>query len=188
MQFDPSLYSFVDVTPNALKVNDANFGFHRTNEGIITTSWNNDDAITLPKGDVLFTLKFKVNKNASNSGVISVSSLVTPAIAYDVAYHTMDITLGNRNSTGIAGFELLQNIPNPFNDNTQITFRLPEEGKTSITVTDITGKILKVISGQYSKGEHTIQLNKSELGAAGVLLYKIESGKYTDTKKMIIIE
>jgi subtilisin-like proprotein convertase family protein len=188
MQFDPSLYSFVDVTPNALKVNDANFGFHRTNEGIITTSWNSDDAITLPKGDVLFTLKFKVNKNATNSGVISVSSMVTPAIAYDAAYHTMDITLGNRNSTGIAGFELLQNIPNPFNDNTQITFRLPEEGKTSITVTDITGKILKVISGQYSKGEHTIQLNKSELGAAGVLLYKIESGKYTDTKKMIIIE
>lgn len=85
-------------------------------------------------------------------------------------------------------FELLQNIPNPFNDNTQITFRLPEEGKTSITVTDITGKILKVISGQYTKGKYTIQLNKSELGAAGVLLYKIESGKYTDTKKMIIIE
>lgn len=188
MQFDPSLYSFVDVTPNTLKVNDANFGFHRAQEGIITTSWNNDDAITLSKGEILFTLKFKANKNTSNTGVISVSSLVTPAIAYDGAYHTMDITMGNRNSTGIAGFELLQNVPNPFNDNTQITFRLPEEGKTSITVTDITGKILKVISGQYTKGEHTIQMNKSELGAAGVLLYKIESGKYTDTKKMIIIE
>lgn len=102
MQFDPSLYSFVDVAPNVLKVNDANFGFHRTYEGIITTSWNNDDAITLPKGDVLFTLKFKVNKNASNSGVISVSSLVTPAIAYDGAYHTMDIKIDKRNSTGIA--------------------------------------------------------------------------------------
>ena len=188
MLFDPSAYTFVDVTPNALKVNDGNFGVNKASEGIITTSWNNDDAVTVANGDILFTLKFKANKNAANALVIKLSSSVTPAIAYDAAYHAMDISLSNRNTSAYAGFELLQNVPNPFNDDTQITFRLPEAGKASITVADITGKIIKVISGQYDKGEHSIRLNKTDLGAAGVLLYKIESGKYTDTKKMIIIE
>jgi hypothetical protein len=31
-------------------------------------------------------------------------------------------------------------------------------------------------------------LSKQELGSSGVMLYKLESGKFTDTKKMILLE
>ncbi len=188
LNYDASMYTFVDVQGEAIHVSESNFGLNRTESGIITTSWNSEEPVTVKKGEVLFTLTFKVNKNATNENVVTISSDITPAIAYDDAYQAMKIKLENRSNSSDAAFELLQNTPNPFHDVTSVSFRLPEDGVALLTVTDISGKVLKVISNNYSKGSHTLQLSKAELGNTGVLLYKIESGKFTDTKKMIIID
>ena len=82
----------------------------------------------------------------------------------------------------------MQNKPNPFTDKTSITFSLPENGHAILKVFDLTGKTIKVVSGDYAKGENTIEFIKSELGTSGVLMYQIESGTFTETKKMIILE
>ena len=93
-----------------------------------------------------------------------------------------------RNSGLENGYALMQNKPNPFNDKTVITFSLPQDAKAVLKVYDLTGKTIKIISGEYTKGENTIELLKSELGTSGVLLYQIESGSFTDTKKLIVLE
>jgi subtilisin-like proprotein convertase family protein len=188
MQFDPKRFEFIDVTAESLKLNESNFGLNRTQAGIITTSWNADVPLTVTPGHKLFTLKFRAIKETDITDPIQITSSVTPAVGFDGEYQLMKITLNNRTQETDNGFELMQNKPNPFNESTIITFRLRDAGNAKITISDITGKVVKLINGQYAKGLHTIELNKSELGSSGVLLYKIESGKYTDTKKMIIIE
>jgi hypothetical protein len=52
----------------------------------------------------------------------------------------------------------------------------------------VAGKVIKVIERAFDKGENHVLINKIELGATGMLIYKLESGSFTDTKKMILLE
>jgi len=87
-----------------------------------------------------------------------------------------------------AGFELYQNQPNPFKGETLIGFNLPEAASATIKINDVTGRLLKIIEGDFVKGYNQVRLNSDELGAKGVLSYTVETVEYTATKKMIIVE
>jgi len=58
----------------------------------------------------------------------------------------------------------------------------------SLTVYDVTGKVMHRIENQYPKGYNEILLQKSDLGAGGVLYYSLETEGFTATKKMIGID
>ncbi|MCR9103031.1 MAG: T9SS type A sorting domain-containing protein, partial [bacterium] len=87
-----------------------------------------------------------------------------------------------------AGFELYQNQPNPFKGETVIGFNLPEAAQATITISDVTGKVLKLYRHDGSKGYNHITVKSSELAATGVVSYTVETGDYTATKKMVIIK
>ncbi len=69
-----------------------------------------------------------------------------------------------------------------------IGFNLPEATEATIKVNDVTGRLLKVIEGEFAKGYNQITLNSGDLGAKGVLSYTVETAEYTATKKMIVVE
>jgi len=88
----------------------------------------------------------------------------------------------------ISGAYLYQNVPNPFNIETQIRYFLPESVKDAfITVTDLTGKQIKsiVIS---TKGESFITIKANQLNAGFYVYALIADGQIIDTKRMVIIE
>ena len=88
-----------------------------------------------------------------------------------------------------AGFALYQNTPNPFKELTTIGFNLPQASTATLTIMDVSGKVLKVVKAPYAKGYNEVVLKRSELGVSnGVLSYRIETGKYTATRKMVIME
>jgi len=69
-----------------------------------------------------------------------------------------------------------------------IGFEMPQASDATLSVLDVTGKVITTINGNYAKGYNEIELSKSDLGAAGVYYYQLDSGDFTATKKMIIIE
>jgi hypothetical protein len=181
-----------DVKAGALRVNDSNFGLSRLEEGIITTSWNDIQAISHGADDVLFSLTFKANQAAQLSDVLSINSSYTKAEAYtDVNTPVMGVNLNFQNAnSGVAasGFELFQNKPNPFNANTTIGFNLPEEGNATITIYDMTGKVIRVIDNNFARGYNEVQVNSTELGTTpGVLYYELKTTYATATKKMVLL-
>ena len=91
------------------------------------------------------------------------------------------------------GFELLQNMPNPFNSTTAIGFTLPQENNVQMRIYGITGNLLSTLaSGNFSAGAHSVLWNGTDhmgnTAPTGVYLYKLISGDFTETKKMIIIK
>lgn len=85
-------------------------------------------------------------------------------------------------------FELLQNYPNPFNPTTTIKFTLPEEGFVNLTVYNMLGQNVKKLVSEFRKaGYHEVQFNASNL-SSGFYIYRIKSGKFTSTKKMLLIK
>jgi hypothetical protein len=187
LEYDANLVAFDGLDAGRLAIDESNFGLHMTDKGIITTSWHSQNPTSIEAGTLLFTIQMKAKANIKGRELMKLSSKITPALSYDVDYNASEIVLENRNQTS-GGFELKQNMPNPFNESTVISFVLPDAAQATITVTDVTGKVIKVINGEFPKGESNIKINVSEVNSSGVLFYRIDSGKYSDTKKMILIE
>ncbi|MFH0736711.1 MAG: T9SS type A sorting domain-containing protein [bacterium] len=93
-----------------------------------------------------------------------------------------------KNSNCSIDFNLYQNYPNPFNPETVISYNLPERKVVSIKIYDVLGKeVSTLIDKEQSAGTHKINFNASKL-TSGVYFYQIISGKYKETKKMILLE
>ena len=88
-------------------------------------------------------------------------------------------------------FHIEQNYPNPFNPSTTIRFGLPEPSNVRLDVYDMTGKhIATLVSKRLSAGIHSVTWNgKDESGkavASGVYLYRLETDKFIDSKRMVL--
>ena len=83
-------------------------------------------------------------------------------------------------------FALEQNFPNPFNPVTTIQFTLPKTDYTLLKVYDLLGReIATLAEGEIEAGTHTYQFSGANL-ASGVYLYRIISGNFVQTRKMVL--
>ncbi len=185
LSFDRAAVELVEVIYGVTK--EENFGVFAS-EGMITTSWNKSETGS-GKPEVMFSLVLRSRANGQLSDALSISSRITQAEAYATTGETMDVALNfGAGTVTRAGFELYQNQPNPFNGETLIGFNLPEAVSATLKVNDVTGRLLKIIEGDFAKGYNQIRLNSGELDGKGVLSYTLETAEYTATKKMIIVE
>jgi hypothetical protein len=84
-------------------------------------------------------------------------------------------------------FNLYQNYPNPFNPVTVIGYQLRVSSYVKLKVFDIEGKeIIELISQRQYAGEHKIKFDGSSF-PSGVYFYKLETEKFSEVKKMILI-
>ena len=145
--------------------------------------------MSIAKDEVVFSLIVESTGAVNLSDAMTVNSRVTAAEAYDNADQVHDVSLSFTNSSvAETGFALYQNEPNPFKKATQIGFNLPESMSATVTVYDVTGKVLKVVEGDYVKGYNQVSLLRSDLKVTGVLYYQLDTEAFTATKKMIVIE
>ena len=105
------------------------------------------------------------------------------------------VSVSNESSINSIKFRLKQNYPNPFNPTTKIKFSVPrvnlDEGEGSLVtlkVYNILGtEISTLISEELSAGEYEVDFNASEL-TSGIYFYKLTSGSFAETKKMILLK
>ncbi|MCB0669648.1 MAG: T9SS type A sorting domain-containing protein [Saprospiraceae bacterium] len=189
LNFDPASINVRDIKMGqALDLTDENFGLDRISEGIITTSWNAAEAKNLQEDEVLFTLVVEGVTETAISNVLAVTNKITSAEAYTGSNELLGVAVNFNGSAVEQGFALYQNRPNPFKETTAIGFVLPESSDATLTVYDVTGKVLKVVEGSYIKGYNEVSLQKSELNATGILYYQLDSEAFTATRKMVVID
>lgn len=83
---------------------------------------------------------------------------------------------------------LHQNYPNPFNPETHIEFRLPEAGMARLIIYDIRGReIARLIDREMEAGNHRVRWNASNV-ASGIYFYRLTSGNFVSTKKMLLLK
>jgi len=87
---------------------------------------------------------------------------------------------------GVEGDEFLlyQNMPNPFNARTSISFYLPQDCNVRISVYNILGDVVEeLVNGDYTAGKHTVEFDASGL-SAGNYFYKFVTENFVTTKVM----
>ncbi|MEA1980717.1 MAG: T9SS type A sorting domain-containing protein, partial [candidate division Zixibacteria bacterium] len=75
--------------------------------------------------------------------------------------------------------------PNPFSDQTNISYTLGKEASVQISIIDILGKdVLTRDLGMIPAGEHNTTINNQDL-SPGIYFYTLTAGGNSQTRKMI---
>ena len=84
-------------------------------------------------------------------------------------------------------FSLSQNYPNPFNPTTKIKYSVNSTQQVKLIVYNLLGReIATLINEEKSAGTYEVEFNAANL-PSGIYFYKLKSGNYISTKKMILI-
>lgn len=183
LAFDPSILEFTDIEYGIAQAE--NFGLKHQSEGLITTSWIafGDNAV----GTHLFSLVFKAKKDGLLSELLEINSRITSAEAYEEG-RVLNVAFAfTHKDAENSDFEVYQNTPNPFSQETSIRFYLPHESVATITLYGLTGEVFHSFTVNGSRGMNTVKIEAKELPVAGLLFYTVSSGVNKQTKKMVLI-
>ncbi len=173
----------------------------------VTAMWmsNDGDSINLRspgKFGALGTSIYKRNSNLSSGFVSPVCIVYNPVATTDLNafcyagsasnvyanQENLNVGIIQNSSEMPENYSLSQNYPNPFNPETKINFNIPVFGYVSMNVFDITGKeVVSLVKSNLQPGSYTVNFNSSDL-SGGVYFYKIVSGSFSNTKKMMLLK
>ena len=111
-------------------------------------------------------------------------------LLYNIDVDTSDIppVSVNSNYSRIDDYKLSQNYPNPFNPITHLEFGISNLEFVSLKVYDALGnEVQTLVNENKPAGSYNITFDGSNL-ASGIYYYKLISGNYSDTKKMILLK
>lgn len=134
-------------------------------------NWSNPNGI--------WTIKFQ-DSAAGDTGTVKSYCLMFDFVIIDGIFQT--------NAEIPKEYYLTQNYPNPFNPTTNIKFGLPKTGNVKLVVLDILGKEISTLAdGSYDAGEYAADFDASSL-SSGVYFYRLTTGDFTQTKKMLLVK
>jgi FlgD Ig-like domain len=89
--------------------------------------------------------------------------------------------------------KLGSNYPNPFNPTTTIDFSIDKNERVELAIYNLKGqKVKQLVNDQLTAGLHSIVWNgkddNEKQAASGIYFYKMKSGSYTKTNKMLLLK
>jgi hypothetical protein len=137
--------------------------FDITNDGKEEILISLDQIIDLPGDDQIRTFTY-IYKPDKTSGIINTSENIPNEI------------------------DVFQNYPNPFNPRTTITYQVPEISFVTLKIYDVLGnRIATLINEEKPAGSYEVEFDASSL-SSGIYFYKLQSGSFVETKKMVLLK
>jgi hypothetical protein len=161
--------------------------------GLIGVSWTALDEDKSASGKKLLSLRFTALRSGLLSDYVGLHQAPVAAEAYGKDGGLLELALGfvgaNEDVLALRDFELDQNQPNPFKDNTFIGFQLPGESRVTLSVFDVQGRVLFQKTDHFAAGQQGLVLERAQLGqGSGLLYYQIETNYGTITRKMVLVD
>ncbi len=108
--------------------------------------------------------------------------------AYERKFLSQVVSVANEQPNTVTNFKLEQNYPNPFNPITNLIIKISEGGFVSLKVYDILGnEIETLINKEIPAGTHKVEFDGTGL-PSGTYFYRLESGSFSETRKMVLLK
>ena len=106
---------------------------------------------------------------------------------------TVALTDSDENEVAAGNLELLGNYPNPFNPETEIVFNMKIAADVNLSIYNLKGQLIKeLVNSRIAAGEQRVIWkgldNNNQSVSSGIYYYKIRSGRYTRTGKMVLMK
>jgi hypothetical protein len=149
----------------------------------------NTGPFTMNTGDTQ-VIVYAYNIERGSTNLQSVCQVIANASYLKQQYYNCFNLIGiNQLSNNVPErFTLEQNFPNPFNPVTNIKFSINQKAFTKLTVFDALGREVKVLlSMELQTGTYNVDWDASAY-PSGVYFYRLESGDFNETKKMVLVK
>ena len=155
-----------DVTNTTNEYIDADFSLNITSKDDFTEYW----------------VVAKFSNNSFSSATNHVSTRGTSSIQWKKN--------DNAEAAAINQYSLSQNTPNPFNPSTQINYQLAANSFVTLKIYDVLGNEVATLVNEWKEaGSYNAQFTTSgKQLASGMYFYTLTAGKFTDTKKFILMK
>jgi len=96
--------------------------------------------------------------------------------------------IGPMKTAGVPeSFSLEQNFPNPFNPGTTISYQIPTQSHVTLKVFDVLGREVAVLVNEVQQaGDNTVEFHAEHI-PSGVYFYRLTTGTFTETKKLVLL-
>ena len=145
---------------------DMVYHYDGSNTRVLVFSYEKDDAIT--SGDLLYT--------DGEATLVSVDAAEYRGATMKTQFNSLP-----------TDYALRQNYPNPFNPTTTIEMQLPVASDWTITIYNVTGQRIADYTGHSDAGIVKVEWN-ADGAASGLYFYKATAGKFSATKKMVLLK
>ncbi len=179
---------FENVAGSTLNINEDQIVM---TDGQLRLIWFDATISSYDADQILFIIRITPSRDMLVSELFSIDRV---SLAPE-AYHGEELSIGSieiEYRTGdqvIVPDQLFQNEPNPYTAGTIIPFRLGEKGEAIVRVYDMSGQLLKEISGNYPAGMNRVEITGSDLGnASGMFMYQLQTDHFRIVRKMIRLE
>ena len=138
----------------------------------------------MPGVDPVALLTFRVREDAIDaSGAVAMTGFTVD----ECPVEGLGPLVQFRVSTQPDGYHLAQNYPNPFNPATTIEFSLGERSDYRLTIFNVAGQEVASFENTAEAGDHTVIWDASD-HSSGVYFYRLKTGAYSATKKMVLLK
>jgi hypothetical protein len=181
-------YSSSQMSYDGVVVDKYNIKFFATTDGLIRyddTNWTKLDTTNSPTPSNYFKVGYVDSRNNKIFGLANFS----PRKENGLIFYNEDsvVVTSLKDNAIIYSYQLFQNYPNPFNPKTKIKYSLPQPGIVQIKVYNILGSEIMVLENEYKQaGIYETDFDASGL-SSGIYFYRIISGSYLATRKMVFL-
>jgi len=177
----------------------------------IIDAWNNQSYVSFPGNQTTYGLVRDGNWGQASIPVADIRGLAMDlrmmsysfvileenGVACEFALDDIYYDGGNVSAVGggdvsSARFELLANVPNPFNARTDIRFDLGAAGSYELVIYDVSGRRVTTFGGIGSSGLNTISWDgRDDSGAnvsSGVYYYRLQTEEGSAARKMVLVK
>ena len=159
----------------------------------VTVTSGTDFFVVLSQTNVTDTLIMRTDNTTGSTRSYSYDGATWASTGANLRFRAI-VSYGN-GITDVAGSEavpasyaLYQNYPNPFNPSTTIRFSVPVAGHVSLKIYDVLGQeVATLVEDDVVAGMHTTQW-KPEGIASGMYLYRLQSGTFSESRKLLLLK
>jgi hypothetical protein len=147
---------------------------------------------TPPNGQRRYVLDLNENRRLAPGAAISLEPGERRRLKVIVGTKAYAQNESNGISLGEFDNELRSNYPNPFNEETTLTYVLEEEAKVTLEIFNVLGqRVRTLIQERKDAGAHHVRWEgRNQYGhrvGSGIYFYRMKVGDFTETRKMVLV-
>lgn len=176
------------------------YGLERFKVGVSTTGTNPNDFTFISGADYIEApvewteFNYSLANYAGQDIHVGIQCLSDDAFIFFVDDVIINGPVSNEDDvTPVYTTELKGNFPNPFNPVTTIRYSVKENSPVTIDIFNVKGqRVRRLVNDTLNAGEHTVVWNGTDdtgrSVSSGIYYFKMNAGKYSSTKKMIMMK
>jgi photosystem II stability/assembly factor-like uncharacterized protein len=191
--FDPGIFKSTDYGSNWIKISDnpASSISVLDNKYVVTGHDSGDIMFSFDLGETWSTISQELPANSTIywSQIDSNGYLYCAASGFGLfRSNTILTSIGSQEILEHISYYLEQNYPNPFNSTTNIRYKISLAGRVTLKVYDLLGREAATLLDRYQgSGSYDVIFQADDL-TSGIYFYKLTSGNFMDTKKLILLK